>query len=234
MTNQAVTPVTDDKLPVTLVTAGAGRPEDDDAFMRELRDLRDGLAQKLRQKPSLAQMLDLLGEPARRKAFWAHRLADPPTRTTFPPEARAVIRTAVGEAPPPTPAEVVNTMISERAAMWLVGTLEPGERVDRVLMLANTDAVQIYANGTVSAKRVQGDLRPATEKGIQTSVGENVTHVTPIAPSLGANENARSVRQRAGVSVTRATTAQNERRQTIGATWQDVIEAGLQALEHKC
>lgn len=35
---------------------------------------------------------------------------------------------------------------------------------------------------------------------------------------------------RPGVSVTRATEAQNERRKALGASWADVIEAGLQAL----
>lgn len=223
-----------DQLPVTLVTKDAGQPEDDAVFMRELHALRDELTKRNGKRPSIADMLTLLGEPPSRKGFWAHRLADPPTRTTFPPEARSVIRAAVGEAPPPTPSEVVDTMISERAAMHWIGP-DTGDKSRLVLMVApGLGHIEIHANGSVNAKRIQGDLRPVTEKDIQTGMGENVTHVTHRRNGVAANENTRSARQRSGVSVTRATIEQNERRQAIGATWADVIEAGLQALEHEC
>ncbi len=230
MTNQPVTPVTDDTLPVTLVTAGAGRPEDDTVFMRELRDLRTRHA-KDGKLPSLAQMLVVLGEPPSRKAWWAHRLADPPTRDTFPPEARDAIRRAVGEAPAPPVTEVTANMIAPSAAMHWIGP-DTSDKSQLVLMVApGLGHIEIHANGTVSAKRIQGDLRPATEKDIQTGTIENVTHVTAIAPISEGNQNTRSERKREGVSVSRASIEQNVRRQALGKSWADIIEAGLKALE---
>lgn len=208
-----------DQLPVTLVTAGAGRPEDDDAFMRELHDLRDGLAKKLRKKPTLAQMLELLGEPPSRKAFWAHRLADPPTRTTFPPEARDVIRQAVGEAPMPAVTEVTARMIDQSAAMHWIGD-NTGAKSRLVLIIApDLDAVEIHANGTVTARKVTHALE------------SHVTPVTTAQKGNGAQAEPKATAPRAGVSVSRATNEQNERRQALGRTWQDIIEAGLKALE---
>jgi hypothetical protein len=155
------------EIPVTLVTKDAGRPEDDEVYMRELLELRNGLARKLGKPPTLAQMLNLLGEPISRKAFWAHRLADPPTRTTFPPDARDIIRNAVGEAPLPAVTEVTANMISPNAAIHLIGDLNEGEKSELVLMIApNTGPVQIYANGTVHAHSVphapQSPVTPVT------------------------------------------------------------------------
>ncbi|MCA9980882.1 MAG: hypothetical protein KDD89_08615 [Anaerolineales bacterium] len=229
MTNQAVTPVTDDKLPVTLVTAGAGRPEDDAVFMRELLDLRQRHA-KDGKLPSLGQMLVILGEPPSRKGFWSHRLADPPTRTTFPPEARDAIRRAVGEAPAPPVTEVTERMIDPSAAMHWIGP-DTGKKSCLVLMVApDLGHIEIHANGSVSAKRIETPTSP---------VGVDLDIDTPYAagaesaprPACDSAQNARSVRQRSGVSVSRATIEQNERRQALGRSWQDIIEAGLKALE---
>ena len=215
-------------VPVTLVTKDAGQPEDDAAFMRELLDLRDGLAKTLGKRPSIADMLTLLGEPASRKGFWSHRLADPPTRTTFPPEARAVIRAAVGEAPPPTPAEVVDTMVSERAAMWLIGTLEPGERVNRVLMLAGSDAIETYANGTVSAKRIQSDLSAVgVNLDIDTAPARSVES-TPRPGCDSGNQNARSARKFYRPALPPEL---RERVEASGVDAATLIEAGLAALK---
>lgn len=231
MTTQTVTPVTDDALPITLVTAGAGRPEDDAVFMTELLALRDGLAKQIGKRPSIAQMLELLNEPPSRKGFWSHRLAEPPTRTTFPPDARDVIRSAVGEAPAPPVTEVTERMISASAAMHWIGP-DTGEKSHLVLMVApNLGHIEIHANGSVSAKRIQGDLRPV---GIDLDIDTGPTRSVESAPRPGCDsgiENMRSARQRTGVSVSRATNEQNERRQALGASWQDIIEAGLKALE---
>lgn len=219
MTNRPVTPVTDDALFVTLVTAGAGRPEDDAAFMRELIDLRDGLAKKLRKKPSLAQMLELLNEPPSRKAFWAHRLAEPPTRSTFPPEARDVIRRAVGEAPMPAVTEVTARMIDAGAAMHWIGP-DTGAKSRLVLMIApDLDAIEIHANGVVTARRVSELLETP------------VTPVTTAQEGNGMQAESKPQTSRSGVSVSRATNEQNERRQALGRSWANIIEAGLKALE---
>jgi hypothetical protein len=210
---------TDDTLPVTLVTAGAGRPEDDAAFMRELIELRDGLAKKLRKKPSLAQMLELLNEPPSRKAFWAHRLAEPPTRSTFPPEARDCIRRAVGEAPMPAVTEVTARMIDAGAAMHWIGP-DTGAKSHLVLMIApDLDAIEIHANGVVSARRVS------------ESPEASVTPVTTAQEDNGTRPESKPQASRSGVSVSRASVEQNERRQALGKSWADIIEAGLKALE---
>ena len=222
------------QLPVTLVTAGAGRPEDDAVFMTELLDLRDGLAKQLGKRPSIAQMLDLLNEPPSRKGFWSHRLAEPPTRTTFPPDARDVIRLAVGEAPAPPVTEVTERMVSKSAAMhWIVP--DTGEQSQLVLMVApGLGHIEIHANGSVSAKAVE---TPTSAVGVDLDIDTAPTRSVEPTPRPGCDsgiENTRSVRQRNGVSVSRATNEQNERRQAVGASWQDVIEAGLRVLEQRC
>jgi hypothetical protein len=194
-------------LPVTLVTVNAGRAEDDETYMRELRNIRDGDNPE-RRRLTLAEMVRLFGEPENRKAFWSHRLSDPPTRTTFPPEARAAIRKAVGEAPLPPVAEVVETLIDPNAAMYMIGDLEPGERVRRVLMLANSDSVQIYANGSISA---------------YTHPIETLQPVTPPVAVQGAK---REPVYRPVLSL-----AMKERIQASGATVEELIEAGLKAME---
>lgn len=218
------------QLPVTLVTAGAGRPEDDSVFMTELLALRDGLAKQLGKRPSIAQMLELLNEPPSRKGFWSHRLAEPPTRTTFPPDARDVIRSAVGEAPAPPVTEVTERMISASAAMHWIGP-DTGEKSELVLMVApGMGHIEIHANGSVSAKRIQGATSPV---GVVLDIDTGPTHSVESAPrpTRDTAQNARSARQRSGVSVSRATNEQNERRQALGKSWQDIIEAGLKALE---
>lgn len=220
---------TDNTLPVTLVTAGAGRPEDDAVFMRELLDLRQRHA-KHGKLPSLAEMLVILGEPPSRKGFWSHRLADPPTRTTFPPEARDAIRRAVGEAPAPPVTEVTDRMIDPSAAMHWIGP-DTGDKSHLVLMVApNLGHIEIHANGTVSAKRIQSATSPV---GVDLDIDTGPTRSVESAPrpTRDAAQNARSARQRNGVSVSRATNEQNDRRTALGKSWQDVIEAGLKALE---
>lgn len=216
-------------LPVTLVTAGAGRPEDDAVFMRELHDLRARHA-KDGKLPSLSQMLVILNEPPSRKGFWSHRLADPPTRTTFPPEARDCIRAAVGEAPAPPVTEVTERMIDRSAAMHWIGP-DTGEKSQLVLMVApDLGHIEIHANGTVSAKRIQGATSAAVvDLDIDTLYAAGVESAP--RPTRDTAQNVRSARQRSGVSVSRATVEQNERRQALGRSWQDIIEAGLKALE---
>jgi hypothetical protein len=205
-------------LTVTLVTANAGQPEDDAAFMRELLDLRRRHTRD-DKAPTLSEMLVILGEPPHRKGFWSHRLADPPTRKTFPPEARAVIRAAVGEAPPPTPVEVASTMISERASMWLVGELDEGERAERVVMFAGDEPAELSMGSAITAKRIQAVLRASTTTEDKTHAPATVTHGTP------------KQKQRSGITPSRVPTELNERRQAIGASWQQIIEAGLKAME---
>jgi hypothetical protein len=156
-------------VPVTLVTINAANSEDDAAYLRELLSLRDDLARTLRKPPTLAQMLEALGEPLSRKAFWAHRLADPPTRTTFPPDARAVIRKAVGEAPLPSVTEVTAERIDPSAAMHWIGP-DSADKSRLVLMIApNTGKLEISVNGTIHAHSVpeaqESPVTPVTLSG---------------------------------------------------------------------
>lgn len=215
------------RLPVTLVTKDAGRPEDDEVFMRELRYIR-GDHKPQNQRLSVAQVLKVLGEPANRKAFWAHRLADPPTRTTFPPEARDAIRRAVGEAPPPTVTEVTSSMIDERAAMWLIGELAPGNKVDRVLMLAVDSAVEIHVNGTIHAEPFCGDLRPF-DGGLDTSTSPaKVTPVTPPVSISGQSEGAVGRKYKPYFRPCLSKELE-ERIKASGRSVEELIEAGLNA-----
>jgi hypothetical protein len=74
----------------------------------------------------------------------------------------ALRRLTEGELPPQPPSVTAVTAdyIHPDAAMYMIGELEPGERVRRVLMLAGSDAVTVYANGTVEA--VAGASTPAS------------------------------------------------------------------------
>ena len=52
-----------------------------------------------------------------------------------------------------------------------------------------------------------------------------------IVERVGTSKSKCVQRPRSGVSVTRASAGQNERRKGLGVSWADVIEAGLQAME---
>lgn len=211
-----------EQLPVTLVTQNASQdPLTDDDYRGIITGLREINGWSYQRLADEAQH--------KSKAWW--QMVEVGKRPLDEEGRNALRRLTDGELPeqPPSVTAVTEAMIHPDAAMYAVGTLPVGERFRRVLMLADGD-VAIYANGDVSAKPLQAVLSASTGKGTETGMVENSERPTPIAPILGANENARSARKRSGVSVTRATEAQNERRQAIGATWQDVIEAGLQAL----
>lgn len=219
MTNQPVTLVTDDALPVTLVTQNATHDSLSDADYRAiitgLREISGWSYQRL---------ADEAGHNG--KAWW--QMVEVGKRAIDEQGRNALRRLTDGELPPQPPSvtAVTEAMIDADAAMWLVGTLEPGERVRRVLMLADGD-VAVYANGSVSAKPLQAVLSPATDEGIQTGTHENVTRVTVPRNGHGENQNARSARKywRPALSP--------ELRAKVDAAGVDVealIEAGLKAM----
>lgn len=119
------------------------------------------------------------------KAWWA--LVAKGERQLDDEARNALRRVTDGELPeqPPSVTDVTQRMVHPDAEMLLVGTLEPGERVRRVLMLAQSDVV-LHVNGDVVAKPLQAATNAVdTEMGIDTHT-DNVTHVTPARTAQGA------------------------------------------------
>lgn len=112
------------------------------------------------------------------KAYWhqVHR----GTRQLDDEARNALRRVTDGELPeqPPSVTDVTQRMVHPDAEMILVGTLDPGERVRRVLLMAAND-VTLHVNGMVSAEPLQSDLRRFDDMGTQTDVDADVTPVTP-------------------------------------------------------
>ena len=123
-------------------------------------------------------------------------------QTTLNRNQRNELRRAVGLLPlPPTVAEVTATA-SPDAAVWQVG-----EGVaDRIVMVATDTAITVHVNGSVTADA----------NAMQDS------HVTEVT---------RARRDRRVLIRPVATPAQESRRLAISATWKEVIETGLLAIE---
>lgn len=209
-----------DTLPVTLVTQNASQDSPDDFYMEELMKLWNGPAE--RKYPKLMR---LLGEPVKRKAWWHHRIKG--TRTTFGPNERSMIRAAVDNGPPvqPSVTAVTDAMVHPDAAMFLVGTLEPGERVERVLMLADSREITIHANGAVTATvDDKATQRPTDAWEAYLALDKPQAQETPQSTNYG-----RYTANRAPVYRPVFSTDEKERFESFGGL-RRIIDAGVKAL----
>ena len=115
---------------------------------------------------------------------------------------RSELRVAVGQAPlPPTVAEAT-AQASPDAAVWQVGIGVP----ETVIMVSGHEKVTLHVNGAVS-------------------VAENISDNALSRPVEGSRIARKPVIRPV------ASFAQESRRIAVSASWKDVIEAGLKALE---
>lgn len=198
------------EIPVTLVTANA--TQDDEPRNRGYTDeaaMYREIYAELRQNLSLDKFVDMLGSQYS-KAYWSkyERGVTEVTR-----QAKNELRRAVGMPElVPTVTEAMADVGAD-AEVWRIGD---NETVHRVVKIATYEKVTLELNGIV-------EVRNQAE-----------SPVTTVTSSVEANAESAKVLEkspRTGVSVSRATVEQNERRQQLGASWRDVIEAGLRALE---
>lgn len=105
------------------------------------------------------------------KAWWA--LVAKGERSLDDAARNALRRITDGELPeqPPSVTDVTQRMVHPDAEMILVGTLDPGERVRRVLLMAASD-VTLHVNGDVVAKPLEA-----------STTGANVESCVEIAPN---------------------------------------------------
>jgi len=197
-------------LAVTLVTQNATADTlTDDTYLAILRSLVDvdGM--------SFQKLADATGYAS--KAWWNLRYHG---KRPLDEEGKNALRKISEEFPPQPPSvtAVTDAMIHPDAAMYLVGELEPGERVRRVLMVAGSDAVTVYANGTVEAVLSHADSDMAKLSAIATDAP-----VTAVTLTQGAKRE-KDYRPRLSLEV-------KERIMASGATVEQLIEAGLQAME---
>ena len=141
-------------LPVTLVTKDASQDAVSDAVYL---DILKALVEV--DKMSFQQLATATGYAS--KAWWNLRYHG--KRPIDEAGKNALRLLSQGFPPqPPSVTAVTQKYIHPDAAMWLVGTLEDGEQVRRVVMLAGTENVQISVNGEVSAHTPAFEQEQAT------------------------------------------------------------------------
>jgi hypothetical protein len=229
--------MTDNAIAVTLVTKDASVDFTDAQYREVLLSLWEGKAQ--REYPKLLAMLE---EPTNRKAWWHHRVNG--NRTTFGPDERNKVRQAwwqhrdaskahlattganalaMADAPRVNPpvTDVTQQMVHPDAEVLLVGTLDPGERVRRVLFIAAND-VAVFVNGEITAKPLQAALSDFGNGHTQTGTPANVTHVTGAVAAQAANRE----------SVYRPVFSTDEKAtfEALGGL-RRIIDAGVKALQ---
>jgi hypothetical protein len=206
--------MTDNTIAVTLVTANASKDALTDAdyigIIDSLRTLFGYSWQKIADETGYNS-----------KAWWS--LVAQGKRQLDDEARNALRRVTDGELPeqPPGVADVTQRMVHPDAAMYLIGALEPGERVKRVLMLADGD-VAVYVNGEITAKPLQAVLSDFGDTDTQTGTPANVTHVTGAVAAQGAN---REPVYRPVFSV-----EDRERFDSMGGL-RKIIDAGMKALQ---
>ena len=152
---------------VTLVTKDASRDSLSDAdYLNIIESLRGPLFGY-----SWQRIADETGYNS--KAYW-HQVAKG-TRQLDDEARNALRRVTDGELPeqPPSVTDVTQRMVHPDAEMLLVGTLEPGDRVRRVLLMA-ADNVTVYANGEVHAEPLQSATAGADGTELPASAGNAV------------------------------------------------------------
>jgi hypothetical protein len=187
---------------VTLVTRDATL---DDLSTQDYRDIYDELRGRDPETSVYTVSLDkfvTLVTSQYSKAQWSKYHNG---ETTLTRAMRNELRRCVGlPLLPPTVAEATATA-SPDAAVWQVGD-GPAEHV---IMVTTPDPITLHVNGAVT---VASDAP-------QTQQNAHVTSVT------------RKGQQRKHYARPVASEAQQKRRETLGVKWQQVIDAGLAALE---
>lgn len=138
-----------EQLPVTLVTVNASNDFTDEEYRRELLDLWQGEAEQ-----SYPKLLEILGEPMSRKAWWHHRITG--NRTTFGPNERNILRRAIDDAAPvrPSVTSVTQRLVHPDAAVYTVGEITHEQSRLMLIVAPNVTHAEISANGTISARTV--------------------------------------------------------------------------------
>lgn len=158
---------------------------------------------ELAQNRTTRQLQAILGEYS--NAWWSEFGHG---RKPLTERARAALRRAVGLPElPPAVADVLAGVDPDAEVVSVEDPAAgPGAR-DRVILAGRRQNVRLHLTST--------DVLIEPESGAAAAV-------TPVT---------RQRRPRRGVGVTPATDDQNRRRQALGASWRDVFEAGLAALE---
>ena len=138
-----------EQLPVTLVTVNASNDFSDEEYRRELLDIWQGEADERYPK-----LLEILGEPMSRKAWWHHRITG--NRTTFGPNERNILRRAIDDAAPvrPSVTAVTERLVHPDAAVYYVGEMTDEQSHRMVIFAPNVTHAELSANGTISARTV--------------------------------------------------------------------------------
>ena len=138
-----------EQLPVTLVTVNASNDFSDEEYRRELLDIWQGEADERYPK-----LLEILGEPMSRKAWWHHRITG--NRTTFGPNERNILRRAIDDAAPvrPSVTAVTERLVHPDAAVYYVGEMTDEQSRRMVIFAPNVTHAELSANGTISARTV--------------------------------------------------------------------------------
>lgn len=197
--------------PVTLVTR--------DATLDNLSagDYRDIFAE-LRQNLSLDKLIGVMASQFS-KATWSkfERGEMEPNRTM-----RSELRRAVNlPALPETVTEAVSNRTSPDAAVWMVGD----GTAQQVLLVGAHDSLTLHVNGSVTAT-------PGTGAWLIDAFDAVVANPpTTDAHSVPCNRGYTARTPRKALIRPVASTTQNERRTALLASWKDVIDAGLLALE---
>ena len=199
---------------VTLVTKDASRDSlTDTDYLSIIESLRGPLFGY-----SWQRIADVTGYNS--KAWWA--LVAKGERSLDDEARNALRRVTDGELPeqPPSVMAVTEQMVDVDAEMLLVGTLEPGERVRRVLLMAAND-VTLHVNGAVVAKPLQ-----AAETGVDTE------SYVEIAPNATAPRTASVAAKRERVYRPVLSLELKQRVTNSGKTVDELIEMAL-AMEAK-
>lgn len=140
-------------LPVTLVTANAAEVDvlTEKAYVDIVVSLVDVMGM------SYQGIANATGYNS--KAYW-HMVRN--GKRKLDEAAKIALRQITKEELPerqPSVALVAETMVDPNAEVWQIGTCEPDEMFKRVLLLASSGAIKIYANGTVEARTVSSESR---------------------------------------------------------------------------
>ncbi|MBI1296680.1 hypothetical protein GC175_17125 [bacterium] len=209
-------------IPVTTVTKDATHDLiPDEMYLSGLRDLLANGTPERAGPWTYRQLIEAV-DSQYSPAWWNLRNREQRALTR---EGKSELRLALDDLPP-LPASVTavtEQMIHPDAEMLLIGLLPEGERVRRVLMIADSAEMQIHVNGTVQAWPVT----PVTEP---ESAGMVEPDPTPEQDGNGAGErcyarNKRYYRPCLPVSL-------KERMEAAGLNIEEVLEEKLASVEN--
>ena len=164
-----------EQLPVTLVTVNASNDFSDEEYRRELLDIWQGEADERYPK-----LLEILGEPMSRKAWWHHRITG--NRTTFGPNERNILRRAIDDAAPvrPSVTAVTERLVHPDAAVYYVGEMTDEQSHRMVIFAPNVTHAELSANGTISARTVTESQESAVTPVISSDKAKRAPVYRPV------------------------------------------------------